>query len=127
MLAQDAPSPEAAGVTWEELSRTTTNAVGDPISYAEGTPEIYVEIDTFEPGGQTGLHQHPVPIVVYVMEGELEVRVEGAEPIMMKPGQAFVEPQNRPMQAFNTTEAATKILVVTMAAEGQPPAEALTE
>ena len=54
-------------------------------------------------------------------------RVEGAEPIQMKPGQAFVEPQNRPMQAFNTGDAPAKLLVVTMAAEGQPTAEALIE
>jgi quercetin dioxygenase-like cupin family protein len=118
-LAQE--DSEAAAVTWEELTRTTTNAVGDPITYPTGTSEIYVEIGTFEKDGQTSLHQHPVPIVVYVMEGELEVRVDGADPIRMMPGQAFVEPQNRNMQAFNVANAPTKVLVVTMGAEGQPP------
>jgi quercetin dioxygenase-like cupin family protein len=119
-LAQEAS--EAAGVTWEELTRTTTNAVDDPITYPTGQSEIYVEIGTFEKDGQTSLHQHPVPIVVYVMEGELEVRVDGADPIRMMPGQAFVEPQNRNMQAFNVASGRTKLLVVTMGAEGQPPA-----
>jgi quercetin dioxygenase-like cupin family protein len=117
-FAQD--DSEAAGVTWEELTRTTTNAVGDPISYPTGTSEIYVEIGTFDKDGQTSLHQHPVPIGVYVMEGELEVRVDGAEPIRMMPGKAFVEPQNRNMQAFNVANGPTKLLVVTMGAEGQP-------
>jgi len=119
-LAQE--DSEAAGVTWEELTRTTTNAVSDPITYPTGTSEIYVEIGTFEKDGQTSLHQHPVPIVVYVMEGELEVRVDGADPIHMIPGQAFVEPQNRNMQAFNVANGPTKVLVVTMGAEGQPTA-----
>ena len=126
-LAQDEPSPEAAGVTWEELAKTTTNAVGEPIAYPTGTPEIQVEIGTFEPGGQTGLHQHPVPIVVNILEGEIEVRVEGAEPYRVAAGQAIVEPQNKPMQAFNTGDAPAKLLVVALAAEGQPTAEALTE
>jgi quercetin dioxygenase-like cupin family protein len=112
---------EAAGVTWDELTRTTTNVVNDPITYPEGASEIFVEIGTFEKDGQTSLHQHPVPIVVYMMEGELEVRVDGAEPIRMLPGQAFVEPQNRNMQAFNVADGPSKVLVVTMAAEGQPP------
>ena len=126
-LAQEEPSPEAAGVTWEELAKTTTNAVGEPIAYPTGTPEIQVEIGTFEPGGQTSLHQHPVPIVVYILEGEIEVRVEGAEPYRVAAGQAIVEPQNKPMQAFNMGDAPAKLLVVALAAEGQPTAEALTE
>jgi quercetin dioxygenase-like cupin family protein len=119
-LAQE--HSKAAGVTWDELARTTTNAVGDTITYPTGTSELYVEIGTFEKEGQTSLHQHPVPIVVYVMEGELEVRVDGADPIRMKRGQAFVEPQNRNMQAFNVADGPTKVLVVTIGAEGQPTA-----
>lgn len=111
---------EAAGVTWDELTRTTTNVVGDQISYPGGTSEIYIEIGTFEKDGQTSLHRHPVPIVVYMLEGELEVRVDGAESQRMLPGQAFVEPQNRNMQAFNVADGPSKVLVVTMGAEGQP-------
>jgi quercetin dioxygenase-like cupin family protein len=111
---------EAAGVTWEELRRTTTNVVGDPITYPTGTSEIYIEIGTFEEDGRTPLHGHPVPVVVYVMEGELEVRVDGADPHRMKQGEASVEPQNRNMQAFNVANGPTKVLVVTMGAEGQP-------
>ncbi len=110
-----------AGVTWDELTRTTTNIVNDPITYPAGTSEIFVEIGTFEKDGQTPLHQHPVPIVVYMLEGELEMRVDGADPYRMLPGQAYVEPQNRNMQAFNVADGPSKVLVVTMAAEGQPP------
>ncbi len=109
-------------MTWEELTRTTTNVVSDPISYPKGASEIYVETGIFEKDGQTSLHQHPVPIVVYVMEGELEMRVDGADPIRMIPGQAFVEPQNRNMQAFNVANGPSKVLVITMGAEGQPTA-----
>jgi quercetin dioxygenase-like cupin family protein len=111
---------EAAGVTWEELTRTTTNVVNDPITYPTGTSEIFVEIGTFEKDAQTSLHQHPVPIIVYMMEGELEVRVDGADPHRMLPGQAFVEPQDRNMQAFNVADGPSKVLVITMGAEGQP-------
>jgi hypothetical protein len=40
----------------------------------------------------------------------------------MMPGQVFVEPQNRNMQAFNVTDGPAKLLVVIMGAEGQPTA-----
>lgn len=117
-LAQEAA--EAFGVTWQELTTTSTNIVGDPIEYPSGTPEIYAEIGTFEPGARTALHVHPVPILVYVLEGELELRVDGAEPIRIPKGEAFVDPQNRNVQAFNVAEGPTTIMAFAVGAQGVP-------
>lgn len=120
-LAQDAPSTEMMGITSQDvLAATTTNAAGDPIAYPAGTPEISSWIATVEPGGQSALHQHPVPIYVFVMEGEFEVEVDGAERIPMPEGQGILEPQNRNMQVFNTGDAPGRLLVVAMGAQGQP-------
>ncbi len=46
--------------------------------------------------------------------------MHGAESRRMLPGQAFVGPQNRNMQAFNVADGSSNVLVVTMGAEGQP-------
>jgi quercetin dioxygenase-like cupin family protein len=56
---------------------------------------------------------------VYVLEGELEVRIEGQEPMRYTSGQAFVEPQNTAMhmQAFNVADGPTRLLVVYSGAE----------
>ena len=115
-FAQDATA--AAGVSRAEVLATGTNVVGAPIAYPTGAAMVTAEMVTFEPEGQTALHQHPVPSFVYVLEGELEVRIEGKEPMRFTPGQAFVEPQDTDLQAFNVADGPTKVLVVYSGAEG---------
>jgi quercetin dioxygenase-like cupin family protein len=115
-FAQD--DKAAAGVSREEVLATATNMVDAPIAYPTGAARVTAELVTFEPEGRTALHQHPVPSFVYVLEGELEVRVAGKEPMRYTPGQAFVEPQDTDMQAFNVAAGPTKLLVIYSGAEG---------
>jgi len=83
-------------------------------------PEIVSVVGELEPGGRTSLHQHPVPVFVYILEGTLTVQAEGGPPREYKTGQAFVEDINHTHQAFNKTGAPTKILVVFAGEEGKP-------
>ena len=115
-FAQD--DKAAAGVSRKEVLATGTNLVAAPIAYPTGAAKVTAEMVTFEPEGHTALHQHPVPSFVYVLEGELEVRVKGQEPMRFTPGQAFVEPQDTDMQAFNVAAGSIKLLVVYSGAEG---------
>lgn len=116
-LAQDDALPQ--GFTTESVLKSTTTADGDPLQLPSGTPEIVSVIGTLEPGGQTARHQHPVPVYVYVLEGELEVRGDEGEPRTYSAGEAFLESVNRWHQGFNTGDAPTKILVVFIGAEGE--------
>jgi quercetin dioxygenase-like cupin family protein len=117
-FADDAAEP--MGVTWQELAKTSTNVAGDQIRYPSGTPEIYAEIGSFEPGGRTSLHTHEIPILVYVLEGELELRVDGDDPVRIAQGQAFVDPQDRNVQAFNVADGPTRIVAFAVGAQGVP-------
>ncbi len=112
LTASAQENPAAAGVSREEVLATATNMVEEPIAYPTGSARVTAEMVSFEPGGHTALHTHPVPSFVYVLEGELEVRIEGQEPMRFTPGQAFVEPQDTSMQAFNVADGPTKLLVV---------------
>lgn len=85
-----------------------------------GKPEIVSVIGELEPGGRTALHQHPVPVFVYVLDGTLSVQAQGMEARDYKPGQAFLEDINHWHQAFNKTSAPVKILVVFLGEEGKP-------
>lgn len=117
-LAQEDALP--AGFETEPLLKTTVTRDNEPIVYATGTPEIISVIGTLEVEGRTALHEHPVPVYVYVLEGEIELKSEGGEPHRYKAGEAFIEAQNRKHQAFNVADAPSKLLVVFVGEEGKP-------
>ena len=73
-----------------------------------------------DPGGRTPLHQHPIPVYVYVMEGALEVQTEGKPVRSYKAGEAFLESVGRWHQAFNKSDKPVKLLVVFWGEEGKP-------
>src|SRR5215204_1331516 len=64
-------------------------------------PEITSVIGTLQQGGRTPLHQHPVPVFVYVLEGELELQSEGQPSQVYKSGEAWIESLNKKHQVFN--------------------------
>ena len=92
-----------------------------PIEYPKtGKAEIVSVIGELEPGGRTALHQHPIPVFVYVLEGTLTVQAQGGQPREYAAGQAFVEDVNHWHQAFNKGSTPVKILVVFAGEEGKP-------
>ncbi|MFC5302460.1 cupin domain-containing protein [Azospira restricta] len=100
-------------------------ADGDAIAYPRSDkPEIVSVVGTLEAGGRTALHQHPVPVFVYVMEGELEVQTEGKDVRRYKTGEAFLESIGRWHQAFNKTDKPVKLLVLFVGEEGKPTTQA---
>ena len=96
-------------------------ADGDALTYPKtDKPEVVSVIGVLDPGGRTALHQHPVPVYVYVMEGTLEVQTEGKSVRNYKAGEAFLESVGHWHQAFNRTKKPVKLLVVFMGEEGKP-------
>ncbi len=124
-LAQDDALP--AGFTAEPLIKTGVDRDNGPITYPQGKPEIISVIGTLEKGGRTALHEHPVPVYVYILEGEIELRSEGGEMHRYKAGEAFMEAQNRKHQAFNVADTATRLLVVFVGEEGKPTTVAVDQ
>lgn len=123
MIPASAPAQEEAlpvGFETQPLLKTSVTRDGEPIVYATGTPEIISVVGTLELDGRTALHEHPVPVYVYVLEGEIELKSEGGEPHRYKAGEAFIEAQNRKHQAFNVADTPSKLLVVFVGEEGKP-------
>ena len=62
---------------------------------------------SFKPGDRTVFHTHQFPVTVYILEGAFTLELEGRAPVIVKAGQAFVEPPNVKMTGYNrsTTEA----------------------
>jgi len=82
--------------------------------------EVVSVIGVLDAGGRTALHQHPVPVYVYVMEGTLEVQTQGKSVRSYKAGEAFLESVGHWHQAFNKTDKPVRLLVVFMGEEGKP-------
>ncbi len=53
--------------------------------------EVRVLTANFGPGDQTVFHSHRWPVTFYVLEGHFTVEMIGQEPIVIGPGQGFVE------------------------------------
>jgi quercetin dioxygenase-like cupin family protein len=117
-VAQDDPLPQ--GFETQSLLKSSVSRDDDPIVYPTGKPEVISVIGTLAKDGRTALHEHPVPVYVYIMEGEVELRTEGKEPHRYKAGEAFIETQNRKHQAFNVSDVPSKILVVFIGEQGKP-------
>ena len=76
------------------LLKTETTWSGIPIVYPAGPAEVTAIIVEIAPGGDTGWHEHPVPSLAYILEGNLEVTRATGEVKTLGPGDALVEVVN---------------------------------
>lgn len=114
--------PTAAQVNFKAtpLLQSGTTVHGKPIAYPQTEkPEITALILEIGPGGETGRHMHPNPTFVHVLEGTLEVEMEGTSQ-SFKGGDAFLEEVNTWHNGKNTGKTPTKVLVVFSGAAGEP-------
>jgi quercetin dioxygenase-like cupin family protein len=73
--------------------------------------EVRVLTAEFKPGDQTVFHKHRFPVTVYILEGTFTLNLEGRkDPVVIKTGEAFVEPPNVKMTGYNRS--ATELLRV---------------
>jgi len=114
-------SPEAAeSAGTRAVLSTGTTVTDEPIRYPSGAAHITAVELTFKPGQQTGWHIHPVPLLGYILEGELTVDYGAKGKRTYRKGEAFMEAMNEAHNGRNTGRRPLKILVVFMGADGVP-------
>jgi len=72
------------------------------------------------PGGETGRHMHPYPTLVYVLEGAIEVEMDGGMAHRYKTGDSFLMVVNTWTNATNNGAVPAKVLVVFVGVRGKP-------
>ena len=88
---------------------------------ADSKSEVRVFTATFKPGDKTPYHTHGFPVTVYVLEGAFTLELKDHAPIVVKAGEAFVEPQDTAMTGFNKSASEmTKVVVFYVSAPGKP-------
>src|SRR3981081_214989 len=63
--------------------------------------EVRVLTASFKPGDKTAFHTHRFPVTVFILDGAFTLELEGLAPVVVKAGQAFVEPPNVKMTGHN--------------------------
>lgn len=103
----------------QELLVTGETVVGEKIQYpTTGGPKITVAVVTVAPNSQAGFHRHPVPLVAYILEGELTVDYGEKGVKTFRQGDAIVEAMNMPHRGMNLGSGVVKLLAVYVGAEG---------
>lgn len=117
LLPLAAPAQEAYPT--RELLATATTVVGEPLRYPTGTPaRVTASIVTIVPGADTPLHRHPVPLVAYILAGELTVDYGSHGKRSFRKGDAFVEAMDVAHRGMNLGTETVSILAVYLGAEG---------
>lgn len=82
--------------------------------------EVQVMTASFRPGDRTVFHTHRHPVTVYVLEGTFTLEMEGRAPVLVRAGEALVEPPGVRMTGFNRTEGPLRVVIVYVAEPGTP-------
>jgi quercetin dioxygenase-like cupin family protein len=74
----------------------------------------------FDPGAGTPKHTHPGEEVAYVLEGQVQVDVEGKPPLELHAGDVFFIPAGQVHAAKNVGKGPVKILSTYIVEKGKP-------
>ena len=98
----------------------TTQVLKTELQGEDGREANIVRFDV-EPGWETERHIHPGHVFVYVLEGSVEVDVEGKEPQTFSAGEAFYERPDLPMTARTAgADEGAKLIVFQVGPTGEP-------
>jgi quercetin dioxygenase-like cupin family protein len=83
--------------------------------------EVRVLTASFKPGDKTAFHTHRFPVTVFVLDGAFTLELEGRAPVVVKAGQAFVEPPNVKMTGYNRSSTELLRVVIFYASDPDAP------
>ena len=86
---------------------------------ASGYETIIMDV-TLDPGAIVARHTHPGIDSTYVMEGEIELPVQGRPTQTMKAGDAFSDPPETPHAGGKPPSAKTRLMINYIVEKGKP-------
>lgn len=89
------------------------------VEFPEGF-ETVTAIAEVPAGGASGRHTHPGAETGYVLDGELELVIDGKEPVKLKAGDSYQIPPGAVHDARTSGEKPLKVLGIYIVTKGQP-------
>ncbi len=118
-----AVAPISAQVNFKAtpILQSSTTSMGAPIAYPKtGKPEVTALLFEIGPGGESGRHMHPNPTFVYVLDGAIDVEMDGGMVHTYTAGDSFLEVLNTWHNGKNKGTTPAKVLVVFAGVKGKP-------
>jgi quercetin dioxygenase-like cupin family protein len=109
------------GVVVAQQAGFTRTAVQTQDLSAPGRVAVQARAE-FDPGVAAGRHTHPGEELGYVLEGQLELRIDGQPPRIVKAGEAFFVPAGLVHDGINTGSGKAKVLATYIVEKGKPVA-----
>jgi quercetin dioxygenase-like cupin family protein len=97
------------------IKRTPLQKVEFPAGY-----NVVTAIAEVPAGGASGRHSHPGAETGYVMEGELELVIDGKPPMKLKAGDSYQIPEGAIHDAKASGDKAMKVLAIYIVKAGEP-------
>ncbi|HEV8309450.1 MAG TPA: cupin domain-containing protein [Methylomirabilota bacterium] len=96
--------PAGRRMSTDVLFRQTTDEIPRPVA-------LRVHLNRWDPGSETGRHDHPGPVLHYVLEGELEnIRDNGTD--VMRAGEVKWEQPRVPHNVRNVQKRPARVLTI---------------
>ena len=116
-----APAAAQVKFTYTPILQSGTTVAGAAIAYPKtDSAEVTALRVDIGPGGETGRHMHPYPTFVYVLEGGVNVEMEGGTARSYKAGDSFLAVVNTWHNGKNSGTTPAKLLVVFVGVHGKP-------
>ena len=109
----------AAGGLFAQASGLTRTVVGKADVSVPGREAVVARVEV-APGAKAGRHTHPGDEISYVLEGQVELLIDGQAPRVVKAGESFVVPAGTVHDAHNAGDAPTKLVGVYVVEKGKP-------
>ena len=112
LAAVGAVVAQASGITRTLVAR-------NDVSFAPNREAVVARVDVAA-NAAAGRHTHPGDEVGYVMEGQLQLTVEGQAPRLVKAGESFTVAAGVPHDAHNDGTGTAKLVGVYLVEKGKP-------
>ncbi len=107
------PAPPPPGVTVKALQTVPLTDTA--------TKQVVLNAVTMEPGTAVNVHNHPGDCIGTVIEGTVDLLLEGREPRRMVAGDSFANPRGVPHQFRNVGTTPARLVNTVVADKGVPP------
>ncbi len=98
---------------------TSKPVLASPITGVDGTEVVLIAV-TLEPGASSPLHTHPGDCYGSVIEGSIELRVDGKEPRRISAGESYATLASPAHQFVNVGDKPVRLLNTLVVEKGKP-------